>query len=90
MIASFGSSLPYYGPAFTLSIERNPNEPRPAPVEAPRYGKLPEVHHIFKPSAQSPPFIVTLVFLALVVLLPTWALVGVVSVLDLVKYVTRC
>lgn len=30
-----------------------------------RYGKLPEIHHIFKEDAKNPPIVITLAFLAL-------------------------
>ena len=65
MIASFGSSKPYYRHAFDLSIGTNPNS---LPSEAPlRYGKLPEIRYTFKPDPSSPPKIVTFVFAATVV-----------------------
>lgn len=80
MIGSFGSSRAYNGAAFKLSVTRNPDEPRPS-VEVSRYGKLPEIHHIFKPDPQSPPLFVTINFVAMVVLIPFAALFGLVSVL---------
>ncbi|OJK03923.1 hypothetical protein ASPACDRAFT_112089 [Aspergillus aculeatus ATCC 16872] len=65
LIGSFGEADAYNGAAFKLTVARNPDEPVPT-VESSRYGKLPEIHHIFKTDAQSPPLVITLVFLALV------------------------
>jgi oligosaccharyltransferase complex subunit delta (ribophorin II) len=48
-----------------LTVARNPDEPVPT-VEVSRYGRLPEIHHIFKSDPQSPPVIVTLVFIGMV------------------------
>jgi oligosaccharyltransferase complex subunit delta (ribophorin II) len=48
-----------------LTVARNPDEPVPS-VEASRYGRQPEIHHIFKSDPQSPPVIVTLVFIGMV------------------------
>ncbi|RAH51419.1 putative oligosaccharyltransferase subunit ribophorin II [Aspergillus brunneoviolaceus CBS 621.78] len=81
LIGSFGEADAYNGAAFKLTVARNPDEPVPT-VESSRYGKLPEIHHIFKTDAQSPPLIITLVFLALVlaalpVLGGVWLVLGV-------------
>jgi oligosaccharyltransferase complex subunit delta (ribophorin II) len=65
LIGSFGSSAAYNKPAFQLSLARNPNEPVPT-YEVSRYGQLPEIHHIFKSDPQSPPVVVTLLFIAIV------------------------
>ncbi|KAJ5550846.1 hypothetical protein N7461_005544 [Penicillium sp. DV-2018c] len=65
VIGGFGSSDAYDSSAFQLSIDRNPNEPVPT-VETQRYGKKPEIHHIFKESPSSPPIIITLAFVAMV------------------------
>ncbi|KAL8907732.1 MAG: hypothetical protein Q9207_001215 [Kuettlingeria erythrocarpa] len=76
VIASFGTSKPYRSPAFDIRIELDPSAP-PSSVEKPlRYGKLPEIHHIFKSDPTSPPKIITLVFTAAVVVaLPALAYV---------------
>lgn len=67
VIASFGSSKPYNGHAFDLSIEIDPNSP-PSSQETPlRYGKLPEIHHTFKSEPKSPPKIITMVFTVIVI-----------------------
>ncbi|KAL2870228.1 putative oligosaccharyltransferase subunit ribophorin II [Aspergillus lucknowensis] len=65
LIGSFGSSQAYDEPAFKLAIDRNLDEPIPT-SEVSRYGKLPEIHHIFKSDPRSPPIVITLVFIALV------------------------
>ena len=59
MIGSFGSSDAYDSSVFKLAIERDPNVPVPT-AETARYGKLPEIHHIFKDSPSNPPIIITL------------------------------
>ncbi|CAL8576766.1 hypothetical protein XPA_002631 [Xanthoria parietina] len=76
VIASFGSSKPYRSHAFDLKIELDPSAP-PSSVDKPlRYGKLPEIHHIFKSDPQSPPKIITIIFAgAVVVALPTLLIV---------------
>ena len=81
VIASFGSSTPYKSKAFDLSIKLDTTSPQ-APQEKPlRYGKLPEIHHIFKSDPTSPPKIITLVFVAAVLvalpaLLFSWVSLG--------------
>lgn len=77
LIGSFGTSAAYNGVAFPLTVARDPNEPVPT-VEVSRYGKLPEIHHIFKADPQSPPVVITLAFVAMALAcLPVLA--GVVS-----------
>lgn len=65
VIGSFGSSEAYDSSVFKLSIDRDSNIPIPT-VEAARYGKLPEIHHIFKDDPSSPAIIITLAFVAMV------------------------
>jgi oligosaccharyltransferase complex subunit delta (ribophorin II) len=48
-----------------LTVERDPNMPVPT-VDTQRYGKQPEIHHIFKDDPTSPPVVITLAFVALV------------------------
>lgn len=67
VIASFGSSTPYNSPAFDLKIEQDPAVPLPSSNKPLRYGKLPEIHHIFKSDPKSPPKIITVVFTAAVI-----------------------
>lgn len=61
VIGSFGDATAYRGRAFPLSVKHDPGVPLPS-VEAERYGKLPEIHHIFKDDPKSPQLIVTLIF----------------------------
>lgn len=65
VIGSFGLSQSYHSLAFHLSVDRDQNAPVPSPP-AERYGKQPEIHHIFKADAQSPPPVITLAFLLMV------------------------
>ncbi|EAW10333.1 putative oligosaccharyltransferase subunit ribophorin II [Aspergillus clavatus NRRL 1] len=65
LIGSFGSAQAYNKAAFQLRVARNSDQPLPT-VEIPRYGRLPEIHHIFKADAQSPPVVVTLAFVGMV------------------------
>ncbi|KAB8249906.1 Oligosaccharyltransferase subunit Ribophorin II-domain-containing protein [Aspergillus flavus] len=80
LIGSFGSAEAYNGAAFKLAVTRNPDQPVPT-VEVSRYGKLPEIHHIFKEDARSPPIVITLAFVAMVlgtlpVLAGVWLFLG--------------
>ncbi|GLI78866.1 hypothetical protein PoHVEF18_007188 [Penicillium ochrochloron] len=80
VIGSFGNSDAYDSSVFKLAIERDPNVPVPT-AETARYGKLPEIHHIFKDSPSNPPIIITLVFVAAVgatlpVLAGLWLFLG--------------
>lgn len=53
----------YNSPAFPLTIPHDSNAPAVA-VETPlRYGKLPEIHHIFRSDPKSPPLIISSFFL---------------------------
>ena len=79
IIASFGSSKPYNSKAFDITINLDAGSPLPASEKPLRYGKLPEIHHIFKSDPKSPPKIITLVFAAAVIAaLPV--LLGAVSI----------
>ncbi len=78
MLASFGAASPGLNtPVFSVQIEADANAPRPAYEKPLRYGKQPEIHHVFRPDPKSPPKIISLVFgLAVVATLPA-LLVGV-------------
>ena len=65
LIGGFGSSRAYNNVAFRLSIDRSPDEPVPT-AEVLRYGKLPEIHHTFKSDPTSPPVVITLAFVGMV------------------------
>lgn len=66
VIGGFGSSEAYDHSVFKLSIERDVNIPIPT-AEAPRYGKLPEIHHTFKNDPTNPPIVITLAFVGAVI-----------------------
>jgi dolichyl-diphosphooligosaccharide---protein glycosyltransferase subunit 2 (ribophorin II) len=81
VIGSFGSSKPVKSNLFTLSIPADTGKGVESPTAALRYGKQPEIHHIFRSDPRSPPKILTLVFLlpvlaCLPVLFITWAALG--------------
>ncbi|CAD6587568.1 MAG: hypothetical protein ASARMPRED_003186 [Alectoria sarmentosa] len=81
VIASFGSAKPYNVKAFDLAVEVDSGSPLPASEKPLRYGKLPQIHHIFKSDPNSPPKIITLIFTAAViaalpVLLGAWISLG--------------
>jgi oligosaccharyltransferase complex subunit delta (ribophorin II) len=63
---------------FSIDIAADPSTPLP-PAEKPlRYGKLPEIHHIFKPDPRSPNIVFSFVFtIAVLATLP--AIFGLVS-----------
>lgn len=62
VIGSFGSSTPYNSQAFALSIPSDPDTPPAATQKAPRYGKLEEIHHIFRGDPKSPNVLISTVF----------------------------
>ena len=64
VVASFGSSKPYHSKAFDITFNIDTLPPSEKPL---RYGKLPEIHHIFKSDPKSPPKIITIVFAAAVI-----------------------
>ncbi|KAL2018578.1 hypothetical protein VTK56DRAFT_620 [Thermocarpiscus australiensis] len=81
VLASFGSAQGINTPVFDVKIETDPNVPPPAYEKPLRYGKQPEIHHIFRPDPKSPPKVVSVFFtLAVVATLPalliSWAVLG--------------
>ena len=78
VLGSFGTAKGYKDKAFTVQVESDPNVPVARAEKPLRYGKLEEIHHIFRADPKSPPLIITLFFTAAVlVTLP--ALLGTVS-----------
>ncbi|EAU34400.1 conserved hypothetical protein [Aspergillus terreus NIH2624] len=65
LIGSFGNSKAYNEAAFQLTVARDANVPVPS-AESAKYGKLPEIHHIFKDDPRSPPIVITLAFVGMV------------------------
>lgn len=81
LLASFGSSRPFSNHIFNLDVRTDPNLPKPQYDKPLRYGKLPEIHHIFKADPKSGPIIISVFFVGLVLAtLPL--LLGTVSTLN--------
>ncbi|KAH7313514.1 Dolichyl-diphosphooligosaccharide--protein glycosyltransferase subunit Swp1 [Stachybotrys elegans] len=81
VIGSFGTSAGYASPVFDIDVVLDPNAPVVKPAPAIRYGKLNEIHHIFKPDAKSPPKVISAFFaLAVLATIPAvfvgWAMLG--------------
>ncbi|KAI0849665.1 Oligosaccharyltransferase subunit Ribophorin II-domain-containing protein [Daldinia vernicosa] len=81
IIASFGSSAGLVKDVFDVEVVRDPAA-KPLVYEKPlRYGKLAEIHHIFRDDPKSPPKLISIVFVFAILatiplLLTAWALVG--------------
>ncbi|KJZ78159.1 hypothetical protein HIM_02197 [Hirsutella minnesotensis 3608] len=81
IIGSTGSTPGSVTPVFDVAVKLDVNSPAPT-YEAPlRYGRLPEIHHIFRADPKNPPKMVSLVFaLAVVATVPAlfvgWHLLG--------------
>lgn len=54
-------------PLFDVEVAHDPSAPFPTYEKPLRYGKLPEIHHIFKEDATTPPKAISLIFAAAVV-----------------------
>ena len=62
VLGSFGEARAVNTPVFDIELQKDPNAPVPK-YEAPiRYGKKPEIHHIFKSDPQSPPKVISAFF----------------------------
>ncbi len=71
MIGSFGATEGLLAPLFDVVFKIDPDSPSPSYEKPLRYGKQPEIHHIFRADARSPPKIISLVFvLAVLAALP--------------------
>lgn len=64
VIASFGSSTGYDALVFPLKVELDTSAPASASEKPMRYGKLPEIHHIFRQDPKSPNIVIVLFFTA--------------------------
>ncbi|KAH0533954.1 hypothetical protein FGG08_007436 [Glutinoglossum americanum] len=67
LLGSFGTSSAFSSHVFNLNLAPDPSVPFGIPEKPLRYGKLNEIHHIFRPDPKSPPIVITLVFLAAVI-----------------------
>ncbi|KAK5104780.1 hypothetical protein LTS08_002673 [Lithohypha guttulata] len=81
VVASFGSFTGYNSLAFNLNVVTDQNIPASTTEKALRYGKLPEIHHIFRSDPKSPNILISIVFAlgavaALPVLLGAWLFLG--------------
>jgi len=78
LLASFGSSQAFSNHVFDLDVKLDPNAPLPKYEKPLRYGKLEEIHHIFRADPKSGPKIISLFFvLAILATIPV--LLGAVS-----------
>lgn len=66
MLASFGSSLGYNKPIVDVEINLDPSLVAPEYQKPLRYGKLPEIHHIFRQGPKNPNIMISIVFAAAV------------------------
>ncbi|KAK3187198.1 hypothetical protein K4F52_004102 [Lecanicillium sp. MT-2017a] len=62
IVGSFGSSAATVTPVFDITLKRDPNGVAPSYEKPLRYGKLEEIHHIFRADPKNPPKIISLVF----------------------------
>jgi len=62
LLASFGTTQPFGNHVFNLDVRPDPNFALPKYEKPLRYGKLPEIHHIFKPEPVSGPIIISIIF----------------------------
>ena len=62
LLASFGTSKPLSTHVFNLDVKVDSNVPLPKYEKPLRYGKLAEIHHIFKPDPTSGPKIISIFF----------------------------
>lgn len=66
VIGSFGSAQGIIADAFDIEIKQDANTPSPALSAPLRYGKQPQIHHIFREQAKYPPTIIPLFFVGLI------------------------
>lgn len=67
MLASFGTSDPFSNYVFNLNVAHDPNAALPTYTKPVRYGRKPEIKHIFKEDPKSGPKIISIVFVLAVV-----------------------
>ena len=79
VIGSFGSSAGFKRPVFELGVQADSNGPVTTSEKPLRYGKVEEIHHIFRADPTSPPKMISLVFAA-AVLATVPVILGLVSV----------
>lgn len=62
VIASFGASTGYNSEAFILNITPDATVSSGTGEKALRYGKLPEIHHVFRADTKMPNILISIVF----------------------------
>lgn len=62
VLASFGASAGYNSPVFTLDLVTDKSVPSTGGEKSLRYGKLPEIHHIFRPDQTMPNILISTIF----------------------------
>lgn len=82
ILGSFGSATPLDAPAFEVQIRNDPNVPAPVYEKPLRYGKMPEIHHIFRDDPKNPPVVISLIFLLAI-------LVSVPALFIIVRFMIR-
>jgi oligosaccharyltransferase complex subunit delta (ribophorin II) len=78
LLASFGSSNAFSNHVFNLDVKVDANVPLPKYEKPLRYGKLEEIHHIFRADPKSGPMVISL-FFVLAILASVPVLLGAVS-----------
>ena len=91
LLASFGTSQAFSNHVFNLDVKPDPNTPLPKYEKPLRYGKLDEIHHIFRADPKSGPKIVSLFFvLAILATVPIlFGAVSLISQFKIVHFLTR-
>ncbi|KAM0255086.1 hypothetical protein ACHAQJ_006087 [Trichoderma viride] len=62
VLGSFGSSQGLVSPVFDFTVKLDPSATTPSFEKPLRYGKLAEIHHIFRADPKNPPKIVSITF----------------------------
>lgn len=79
VIGSFGASKALDTALFDVAVQRDPSAVLPNYDPPIRYGKQPEIHHIFRDDPRSPPKVISLAFVLAVLATIPVLLVGVSS-----------
>jgi oligosaccharyltransferase complex subunit delta (ribophorin II) len=66
IVGSFGSTAATVTTVFDVHVSRDPNAPSPAYETPIRYGKQPEIHHIFRADPKSPPKVISSFFVLVI------------------------
>jgi oligosaccharyltransferase complex subunit delta (ribophorin II) len=78
LLASFGSAQAFSNHVFDLAVSLDASKPAPTYEKPLRYGKLPEINHIFRPDPQSGPKVIS-VFFVLAILATVPVVLGAVG-----------